>query len=66
VDHAELDGRPVGSVMCVRDDAPATARLRILLVEPEARAHGLGDRLVSTVVDFARDVGYPRTGAVDQ
>lgn len=55
---AELDGRPVGSVMCVRDDAPATARLRLLLVEPEARGHGLGDRLVRTVVDFARDVGY--------
>ncbi|MFF4230119.1 GNAT family N-acetyltransferase [Streptomyces sp. NPDC001820] len=55
---AELDGRPVGSVMCVRDDAPATARLRLLLVEPDARGHGLGDRLVSAVVDFARDVGY--------
>ncbi|MFI1400685.1 GNAT family N-acetyltransferase [Streptomyces sp. NPDC020681] len=55
---AELDGRPVGTVMCVRDDAPATARLRLLLVEPEARGHGLGDRLVRTVVDFAREVGY--------
>ncbi|MCX4582038.1 helix-turn-helix domain-containing GNAT family N-acetyltransferase [Streptomyces sp. NBC_01481] len=55
---AELDGRPMGSVMCVRDDAPATARLRLLLVEPDARGHGLGDLLVRTVVDFARDVGY--------
>ncbi|NUK05776.1 MarR family transcriptional regulator [Streptomyces lunaelactis] len=55
---AELEGRPVGSVMCVRDDAPATARLRLLLVEPEARGHGLGDQLVRGVVDFARDVGY--------
>ncbi|MFI6286485.1 GNAT family N-acetyltransferase [Streptomyces sp. NPDC051018] len=55
---AESDGRPVGSVMCVRDDAPATARLRLLLVEPEARGHGLGDLLVRSVVDFARDVGY--------
>ncbi|MFF8843043.1 GNAT family N-acetyltransferase [Streptomyces sp. NPDC015127] len=55
---AELDGRPVGSVMCVRDDAPATARLRLLLVEPEARGHGLGDRLVRTAVDFARQAGY--------
>ncbi|MGW1884397.1 bifunctional helix-turn-helix transcriptional regulator/GNAT family N-acetyltransferase [Streptomyces sp. NPDC001970] len=55
---AEMDGRPVGSVMCVRDEAPATARLRLLLVEPEARGHGLGDRLVGAVVDFAREVGY--------
>ncbi|MEU2431302.1 helix-turn-helix domain-containing GNAT family N-acetyltransferase [Streptomyces sp. NPDC007861] len=55
---AELDGRPVGSVMCVRDEAPATARLRLLLVETDARGHGLGDRLVRTVVDFAREVGY--------
>jgi DNA-binding MarR family transcriptional regulator/GNAT superfamily N-acetyltransferase len=55
---AELNGRPVGTVMCVRDDAPATARLRLLFVEPEARGHGLGEHLVRTVVDFAREVGY--------
>ncbi|MFC8092337.1 GNAT family N-acetyltransferase [Streptomyces sp. NPDC057301] len=55
---AELDGRPVGCVMLVRDEAPATARLRLLLVEPDARGLGIGDRLVSAVVDFARGVGY--------
>ncbi|MGW3284684.1 bifunctional helix-turn-helix transcriptional regulator/GNAT family N-acetyltransferase [Streptomyces sp. NPDC001002] len=55
---AELDGRPVGCVMCVRDDAPGTARLRLLLVEPDARGLGIGDRLVGAVVDFARGVGY--------
>jgi DNA-binding MarR family transcriptional regulator/N-acetylglutamate synthase-like GNAT family acetyltransferase len=55
---AELDGRPVGCVMCVRDDAPATARLRLLLVEPDARGLGIGDRLVGACVDFARGVGY--------
>ncbi|AZQ34910.1 GNAT family N-acetyltransferase [Streptomyces cyaneochromogenes] len=55
---AELDGRPVGCVMCVRDEAPATARLRLLLVEPDARGLGIGDRLVAAVVDFARGVGY--------
>jgi DNA-binding MarR family transcriptional regulator/GNAT superfamily N-acetyltransferase len=55
---AELDGRPVGCVMCVRDEAPATARLRLLLVEPDARGLGIGDRLVGAVVDFARGVGY--------
>ncbi|GAA3578680.1 bifunctional helix-turn-helix transcriptional regulator/GNAT family N-acetyltransferase [Streptomyces osmaniensis] len=55
---AELDGRPVGCVMCVRDEAPATARLRLLLVEPDARGLGIGDRLVTAVADFARGVGY--------
>ncbi|EPH42382.1 helix-turn-helix domain-containing GNAT family N-acetyltransferase [Streptomyces aurantiacus] len=55
---AELDGRPVGCVMCVRDEAPGTARLRLLLVEPETRGLGIGDRLVAAVVEFARGVGY--------
>ncbi|MGY0486431.1 bifunctional helix-turn-helix transcriptional regulator/GNAT family N-acetyltransferase [Streptomyces sp. WG-D5] len=55
---AELDGRPVGCVMCVRDEAPGAARLRLLLVEPEARGLGIGDRLVRACVDFARGVGY--------
>lgn len=56
---AELDGRPVGSVMCVRESGPAgTARLRLLLVEPEARGHGVGALLVDAVVAFARSVGY--------
>ncbi|MEU9392538.1 helix-turn-helix domain-containing GNAT family N-acetyltransferase [Streptomyces sp. NPDC048324] len=55
---AELDGRPVGCVMCLRDEAPGTARLRLLLVEPEARGLGIGDRLVRAVIDFARGVGY--------
>ncbi|GLX52492.1 MarR family transcriptional regulator [Streptomyces hygroscopicus subsp. hygroscopicus] len=55
---AEADGRPVGCVMCVRDDAPGAARLRLLLVEPGARGRGVGDRLVGAVVDFAREAGY--------
>lgn len=56
---AESDGRPVGSVMCVREDgSPGTARLRLLLVDPEVRGHGIGTLLVDTVVDFACSVGY--------
>ncbi|MFJ7419400.1 GNAT family N-acetyltransferase [Streptomyces uncialis] len=54
---AELAGRRVGSVMCVRDEAPATARLRLLLVEPDARGLGIGDRLVGACADFARKTG---------
>jgi DNA-binding MarR family transcriptional regulator/GNAT superfamily N-acetyltransferase len=55
---AELDGRAVGCVMCVRDEAPGAARLRLLLVEPDARGLGVGDRLVAAVVAFAREAGY--------
>ncbi|SMQ16458.1 transcriptional regulator, MarR family with acetyltransferase activity [Streptomyces sp. Ag82_O1-12] len=55
---AELDGRPVGCVMCVRDDTPGAARLRLLLVEPDARGLGIGDRLVGALVGFAREAGY--------
>ncbi|QEU94246.1 bifunctional helix-turn-helix transcriptional regulator/GNAT family N-acetyltransferase [Streptomyces kanamyceticus] len=55
---AELDGRPVGCVMCVRDEAPGTARLRLLLVERDARGLGLGDQLIGACVEFARGVGY--------
>ena len=56
---AELDGRRAGCVLCVRDDDDS-ARLRILLVEPWARGHGLGTRLVDECIAFARAAGYTR------
>jgi GNAT superfamily N-acetyltransferase len=56
---AEVDGTPVGSVMCVRDD-DTTARLRVLLVEPAARGSGIGGRLVTECVRFAQRAGYRR------
>ena len=56
---AEIDGRRAGCVFCVaRDDM--TAQLRMLLVEPFARGHGVGRRLVDECVDFARRAGYQR------
>jgi GNAT superfamily N-acetyltransferase/ketosteroid isomerase-like protein len=58
---AELDGRRVGCVFCVADpDDPVAARLRLLLLHPDARGHGLGGRLVDTCLCFARAAGYAR------
>jgi DNA-binding MarR family transcriptional regulator/N-acetylglutamate synthase-like GNAT family acetyltransferase len=56
---AEVDGRRAGCVLCVRED-DETARLRTLLVEPWARGHGLGARLVDECIAFARHAGYVR------
>jgi GNAT superfamily N-acetyltransferase len=56
---AEDDDGRAGCVFCVRDD-DTTARLRILLVDPRARGHRLGVRLVDRCLEFAREAGYRR------
>jgi len=56
---AELDGRRAGCVFCIAAD-DQTAQLRMLLVGPAARGHGIGARLVDQCLDFARESGYKR------
>lgn len=54
---AEIDGRPVGCLLCAQRDE-TTAQLRLLLAEPEARGLGVGAMLVDECLAFARRAGY--------
>jgi DNA-binding MarR family transcriptional regulator/GNAT superfamily N-acetyltransferase len=56
---AEVNGERAGCVFCVAGDE-GIAKLRILLVHPSARGSGIGRRLVSSCMEFARGAGYSR------
>ena len=54
---AEVDGERAGSVFVVRKSA-TVAQLRLLILTPAARGHGLGARLTDAAIAFARAQGY--------
>jgi GNAT superfamily N-acetyltransferase len=56
---AELDGVTVGSAFVVRHK-PGIAKLRLVIVDPQARGLGIGRRLLDEAIRFARDAGYGR------
>lgn len=53
-------GKRVGSVFCVEGSAQDMAKLRLFLVEPEARGLGLGKRLLAECMGWAKAQGYAR------
>ena len=54
---ATRNGTRLGAVLCVHHDN-STAKLRTLLVEPQARNLGLGTTLVNEVIKHATNRGY--------
>ena len=54
---AELNGQRVGSAFVVRESGDI-ARLRLLIVDPQARGLGIGQRLVAECIRFARQKRY--------
>jgi DNA-binding MarR family transcriptional regulator/N-acetylglutamate synthase-like GNAT family acetyltransferase len=54
---AELDGKVVGSALIVEESSD-TAKLRLVIVDPEARGHGIGVRLVEECMNSAKEYGY--------
>lgn len=54
---AEVDGERAGCVFVVRQ-SETVAKLRLLILRPEARGLGLGGRLTDECIAFARAAGY--------
>ena len=56
---AEIKGEQVGSIFCIKA-SEEIAKLRLLLVDTEARGLGLGTCLVEECIQFAKYAGYKK------
>lgn len=56
---AEKDGKNVGAVFLVKQ-TEKVAKLRLLIVDPETRGLGIGQKLVHQCTEFARQKGYKK------
>lgn len=53
-------GRRLGALFCMKGAEVGEARLRLFLIEPEARGRGLGRRMLRLCLDWAAARGYRR------
>lgn len=58
---ATRDGERLGSIFCMAGEGEL-AKLRLLLLEPQARGAGIGKRLVGECLDYAKTKGYAGVG----
>jgi DNA-binding MarR family transcriptional regulator/GNAT superfamily N-acetyltransferase len=56
---AEFDGENIGCILLAKDSGDV-ARIRLLIVDPKARGHGLGRQLTDEAISFARAAGYKK------
>ncbi len=50
----------LGSIFCVKGPEAGMAKLRLFLLVPEARGLRLGQRMLTTCMEFAQAAGYDR------
>ncbi len=62
---AEMNGETVGTIMLVKDEEPGIARIRLLIVDRQARGLGLGTRLTDECVTFRARGRLQENHAVD-
>jgi ribosomal protein S18 acetylase RimI-like enzyme len=55
----ELEGEHVGSI-ALTDEGDGEAAIRWVVLSPEVRGRGLGRRLLSELLELARELGYRR------
>lgn len=57
---AESGGERLGCIFCMAEgpEEPEVARLRLFLLEPQARGTGLAQRMIEACMGFARAAGY--------
>lgn len=54
---AKKDGKFIGTITLMGEE-DGRARLRFLILEPDMRGVGLGKKILSTAMEWAKDMGY--------